>query len=438
MKKTFTQLGKTLLFLTIALFSWQSSMCQFTPGEGGSLPDFTPITGVTGKIGGLYVRSTERENNYFYTGTRTIVELRFPAPLEFGATSYTLQFSSDNGATWQNYQYGGDLTTTGNNFSLTFDAAYKLRLLVNGGTKDGYTSNEVLLTLSAIDTRFAGWSLDESMFLTGIITPYIGRGIQASFIVKKLSDDSAINGFLSYQWYRVNPLTYETTAISGATNLTYTTTVADAGYLLLIRATGDEINVGGYAQILVSSRNIVPNKAFISNLSNSGFTLNLIKTVSNFTASDLSIYDKDANPVLISSLTQGANAAIYNISSTLDIAKGPFFLQNNSIFWHLVSSLFGDQMMMEGVSFNLTTGMNDIHENTLNIYPIPAINAVNFKASTKINQAIIMSINGAVLLQSNINSNEGTLNTSELSNGIYFLRLITSNGVLTRKIQISK
>jgi len=40
------------------------------------------------------------------------------------------------------------------------------------------------------------------------------------------------------------------TLIAGATTLSYTTTTADIGYSLLIRATGDEITIGGYIQLM--------------------------------------------------------------------------------------------------------------------------------------------------------------------------------------------
>ncbi|MDD4992646.1 MAG: hypothetical protein PHR83_10470 [Paludibacter sp.] len=137
MKTTITQLGKHLFVLILALLSSQTNFAQFTPGAGGSLPTFTPFTAPTGKIGGLFVTKNGRENNVFYTGTKSIVEMSFPAPSTIGADSYTLQCSTNDGGTWINYKYGNaDLTTTGDNFSLNLFENYKLRLLVNGGPKN--------------------------------------------------------------------------------------------------------------------------------------------------------------------------------------------------------------------------------------------------------------------------------------------------------------
>jgi hypothetical protein len=437
-----TLFGKTFLLLTVVLCTWQTGMGQIIPGEGGSIPGFTSFDSVPGKVGCLYVRSSQRENNYFYSGTRALVDLQFLPPSTFGADSYTLQYSADGGSTWLNYQNNGfDLTTTGDNFSLNFNSDYKLRLLLNGGNKNGYTSNEVYAPLSDVDTQFAGWNFDESFYISGVMSPNVGRGLLASFIVRKLSDESDISGFLTYQWYRVNPVTYEMTAIQGATGLTDTTTMADAGYYLMIKATGDGINVGGFVQVMSFTKSVVPNKASVSNVTNTGFTLNLYKSVSSLNVNDLTLYDKNYNPVTITSVSKGTNSAIYDITVPLDTAKSPYYMENNSAYWHIVSSLFGGEMMMEsGVSikFNIETDISEVRENALSVYPVPAGDFINFKLNNTINQVAVININGQVLLQSIVNENEGTLSTSELKNGIYFLRIVSSKGVMMKKFQILK
>jgi hypothetical protein len=442
MKTTITQLGKQLFVLIIVLFSGQNSFAQFTPGEGGNLPAFTPFTTPEGKIGGLYVISSQRENNAFYTGTRSIVDMKFPAPSQFGADSYTLQYSTD-GISWNNYQNNGsDLTTTGDNFSLNLYESYKLRLLVNGGAKNGFTSNEVYAPLSSVDTRFAGWFLDESMYLSGVMTPWVGRGLSTSVTVRKLSDETGVTGGLTYQWYRVNPATYEMAAIPDSTKLTYTTTQADLGYLLAMRATGDEVNAGGFIQIMSGTQTVMANLAYVSNVSSDGFTLNLNKTVSSLSAYELILYDKTYTPVALNSVTQGANSAICNIVAALDTAKSPYQLQNVSSFWRIATEfktpMFTDLMQGLSFSYTITTVINDVSGLELNVYPIPAKDKLCFKANDPIGEAIVFNVKGEKLLQSTFNNNEGVINTSKLGNGIYILKLITSSGVLNKKIQILK
>ncbi|MBN1463510.1 MAG: T9SS type A sorting domain-containing protein [Paludibacteraceae bacterium] len=439
MKKQ-TMLNVRMFFILSVLFlSMQTIKAQFTAGAGGNLPTFPTFAYETGEVGGLYVMYSQRANNTYTSGTKAVVDLKFPVPSSFGADTYTLQYSTDEGQNWSNYQYyNEDLTTPGDNFSLSFEGSYWLRLKLNGGEKDGYYSNTVYAPLSTVDTRFSGWGLDESMFLTGIMAPNVGRGLLADFTVKKLSDESVIEGYLTYQWYRVNPMTYEMTEIEDATNLDYTTTDADVGYLLSIKATGDETNVGGFAQIFAYSETIISNNAFVSNASSSGFTLNLYKSPSGLAISDLTLYDKDYNEVTISSVTQGANSAIYDIAATLDPAKSSYNLENNSRFWRIVSQDSGQNMTMEGVSIDLTTGIDKINDLSLSVYPIPAVEAIHFKSKLVISRAEILNLSGDIMLQSAINSNEGNLNTSKLSSGVYLLRLETTNGRITKKIQVTK
>lgn len=441
MKKICTLLGRVMLISAILLIGvQQNTAADFTPGSGGSLPVFTPFAELPGKIGGLIVRSSDRENNAFSTGTRALVELRFPEPYNFEADSYTLQYSDNDGILWQNYKYyDADVTTTGDNFSLNVSGNYKFRLLVNGGPKNGYTSNEVFAPLSAVDTRFSGWSLDESMFITGIMAPNIGRGLLAGFSIKKLSDESDVTGALTYQWYRLNPATFETTLIPNATGLQYVTTEADAGYLMLIKATGDGVNAGGFLQIYSSWPNVISNKATVSNVTASGFKLNLFKSLSGgLTVSDLELVDKDSEPVTITSVTAGANAAIYNIAATLDMSKSPYYLINKSSFWLIMSEFEGGFMKLPGVTIDVTTGMTDLDEEAFSVYPVPAKKSLQFKTNSIVYEAALYGVNGNILRKMSINSTEGSMSTSDFSSGIYFLHLKTEKGVLVKKIRIAK
>ncbi len=327
----------------------------FTPGDGGTLPSFTPFTSQQGKIGGLYVDRSYKWVNTF-SGNKSyypVVDLKFPEPLQNDAESYTLQYSSD-GTSWFNYQYYSEDVTTDStiqdNFSLSSPGGdYQYRLLVNGGSKDGYTSNAVNAPLSYVNTYFSEWGLDESMFLSGTMAPWVGRGLEAYFTVTNLENSSVVDDvYLSYQWYRINPSTYDMIAIDGATSLTYTTTDADAGYRLLIRATGDGENIGGFAQIISQGDNVLPNKAFASDITDSGFTLNLYQSVDSLTGDDLILWDYNGKPVAITSVTPVGNSkAIFAVEANIPEADGPFRLENKSDFWRLAEELHQEHMVHE-------------------------------------------------------------------------------------------
>ncbi|WP_291300852.1 cell wall-binding repeat-containing protein [Desulfosporosinus sp. BICA1-9] len=335
----------------------QANGSDFTPGVGGALPTFVPFASENNKIGGLYVDRNHKYVTMILSGNPIIdhiVEMKFLPPQDFGATGYTLQYSSDNGVGWANYSNVATESATQDNFSIKNPGGdYQYRLLVVGGNSAGYTSNIIEAPSPSVVTRFTGYGLDESMVISGVMAPFIGRGLTASFTATQYVSDADdlvyTDRYMTYQWFRVNPVTYEMTVIPGATNLTYVTTAADAGYHFIVRATGDGEKVGGYLQILAGRDNVVPNKAFISNVTNTGFTLNLHKTVSSLAVGDLILRDKDNAIVPIISVTAGANNAVFNILANINQENGPFRLQNNSGFWQIVSVVAGGHMMTEGV-----------------------------------------------------------------------------------------
>lgn len=226
------------------------------------------------------------------------------------------------------------------------------RLVVIGGEYDRYTSNEVRAEIPDNKTEFTGYFLDESIFVTGVMIPWVGRGLEASFtaVQQNYPEDniSYIDEYKTYQWYRVNPVSYEMTAIEGATELKYVTTEDDVGYYLMIRATGDNENISGFAQVMSKNGVVVQNDAYVKNATSTGFTLNLYKAVPGLTVDDLELVDYYGEPVKIKSVSQGANAAIYNISADLELEKGPYKLSNNSYFWRITSEGY-EQHVFEGV-----------------------------------------------------------------------------------------
>ena len=417
----------SILLFTPALFA------QFTPGEGGTLPVFPQFTLPEGKIGGLFLTYSHRSNGMFAgSGSRPTVDMEFPAPETIGANSYTVQISANNGQSWSNYQhYYEDLTLTGDNFSLSPDASYTFRLRANGGPKDGFTSNEVLAILSGIDTYFGGWSLDESMFITGIMAPNIGRGLQASFTVKKLEDNTEVSGHLTYQWFRVNPLTFDMAPIENATGLTYTTTIADAGYKLALRATGDEVQTGGMAQIISSWPNLVSNNSYTSNADQTGFNLYLHKQLSGLTANELELTDVDYNPVAITNVQSLSNNASFRISATLDPSKTPYRLMSKSDCWQIVSQMEGMHMTMPGVSIDFNTDINNIRADaSFNLNG----DLLTFKSPSIINRISISDISGRMIYKAYPETSSGKIQMQPLKPGAYIIQYQTGNYTSVEKV----
>jgi len=90
------------------------------------------------------------------------------------------------------------------------------------------------------------------------------------------------------------------------------------------------------------------------------------------------------------------------------------------------------------VEFKLNVGVNEATQNVVSIYPNPANDVVNVKMDNTINKIAVVNMNGQVVTESVINNIEGSINTSSIANGMYFLRIETANGITMNKIQIVK
>ncbi len=167
----------------------------------------------------------------------------------------------------------GQCSATSDNFSVSFWEPTVFRLEMVGGPLHGCTSNEVEAQPSPINTYFANWG-----GMSGD-KPYVGTTFTGHALAKRIVGDSNVENTLSYQWYRVDPVTFALEEIFGATSTQYTVQTEDAGYRLLLRASGDGQNIGGFMQILLKLPGLAPNKAFINDVTSTGFILNLHKNV---------------------------------------------------------------------------------------------------------------------------------------------------------------
>jgi uncharacterized cupredoxin-like copper-binding protein len=329
---------------------------QFVPGSGGSVPDIAPPQGVANQIPGLFVQSNDRSDSYFGGGTRPNLDLEFPPPSSHGASGYKLQRSPGTNSVWEDILQ--TQTSDQDNFSFYPDGSYSYRLLVQGGDKSGYVSNVVSAPVSGVDTRFAGWGLDESMYISGVMWPWVGRGLTARFTVRKLSDDSEVTDGMSYQWYRVNPMSGAMAAIPGATELTYITTENDlGGYQLLCRGTGNETTVGGYAQVISSGPVLIPNDSYASNLTAHGFYLNLHKSVPSLTPGDLSLkywVGIEEKSVTITGVTASEGNATFWVAASMPSGVTELTLDNNSDVWGLGSEV-GPGHFMQSLQITVPT-----------------------------------------------------------------------------------
>jgi hypothetical protein len=414
----------------------------FVPGAGGNLPSFTEFQPAQGKVGGFLVYSSTRNNDFFGTGTYAEVNMSFPNAAAYGTETIVLQYKKTDG-TWTNFLNNEqEITTTGDNFSLTLYQSYVFRLLLRGGAMNGYVSNEQTAALSSVNTYFSQVTLDESMFLTGVMAPWVGRGLQVSYVVKNLSDGVVVPGGLSYQWYRVNPVTYESTPIPGADSLLYATTAADLGYKILIKATGNETTVGGFYQMMSGMSIVSPNKCFVSDPNIGGFILNLYQDVTKLDTGDLILRDKDYVKVPVTGISKSKTNGIFAISAALSLDKSPYYLQNKSYFWRICTEMVFGPMhdLMEGVNIDLTAnGLGQIAmSSSLNVLYDASANQIRFASTSTVNSVSMYNLTGTLLGNWEVNELEGSLLTTALHPGVYVLRFNRQEGSISRKVLVTK
>lgn len=83
------------------------------------------------------------------------------------------------------------------------------------------------------------------------------------------------------------------------------------------------------------------------------------------------------------------------------------------------------------------TGIEDINA-TANVYPNPAQDVVNVNAASQISNIELFNIAGQKVSTFNVNNTTTQIDVTELANGIYFLKINTEDGMITKKINVVK
>ncbi|MBR0077270.1 MAG: T9SS type A sorting domain-containing protein, partial [Bacteroidales bacterium] len=82
------------------------------------------------------------------------------------------------------------------------------------------------------------------------------------------------------------------------------------------------------------------------------------------------------------------------------------------------------------------TGVSSYNDSEIRIYPNPAHNVLNIEGDN-LKEAALYSAIGTLVQKTELNGKTTSLNVSELTKGIYFVRIITTEGnVSTRKVVI--
>ncbi len=233
---------------TLLLFAWlltasavQAQHMQpdpVEPASKGVLPEMPVVDqAAEGRFGGLRLDYTTLQPfqgaNWDYEA-----ELSFPLPTSLGGDSYTLQIKR-YGDSWETYN--DENTITGASY-LVYSLNSSYRLVLHGGDKDGWISNEVDVPYISIPSQKKSTQYNANQ------QTFVGSTLRGSSItIRVYHDHSNFNDYTDYKddpsfvrtWYRRNPNTGAMTSTE-VHESTYTVTSDDVGYEVVEVVRGDK------------------------------------------------------------------------------------------------------------------------------------------------------------------------------------------------------
>ena len=192
-----------------------------------------------GHFGGLHLKYIKLQSfqgvNWEYE-----VYLEFPTPQSLGGEYYTIEKSRYDGD-WETITNDGTpFHATGGGAFTPFYHGYVFRLMLHGGDKDGWVSNEVTCNKPSIPTNIG--------YQAGVTqSTFVGSVVYGSTITARVYHDiNDLSDYTNYSdesvivrtWYRRNPNTGAMTS-TGYHDKSYTITIDDVGYEIVEVVEGD-------------------------------------------------------------------------------------------------------------------------------------------------------------------------------------------------------
>lgn len=267
MKKT---LLSFLLMLTVSAVMAQHEAMEILPAQDGELPVTTVSktpTAADGTFNGLYLQKLAYHhysgwvvNGNWISNDCYEAELVFPnLPNEYlgGGDYFTVECRGTGEWTTIKDDNGDDRHFTGGHTHV-LETDMQFRLVLHGGTKDGWVSNILSVKYPAVNYNVIKYSvLSEPNFID------VGVEVDGVYVEMERQDKGVYdpdrdrehiiyttqatfdNNSACYhrQWYRQNPYTFDRTPIAGANDYCYTPTKDDVGYELVDVVDGDDVNI---------------------------------------------------------------------------------------------------------------------------------------------------------------------------------------------------
>jgi len=108
---------------------------------------------------------------------------------------------------------------------------------------------------------------------------------------------------------------------------------------------------------------------------------------------------------------------------------------------NLSFTLADDGTITGDVSYTLLvddTSVDNLFADNISMFPNPASNTITLSSGIDMKEVKLIDISGRVVYASISLSNEHTISVRSLESGIYFVQILTSEGILTGKLQVQK
>lgn len=154
-------------------------------------------------------------------------------------------------------------------------------------------------------------------------------------------------------------------------------------------------------------------------------------------ASNWSVYDNLGNPVTTTVSCGGLygnNTAAVTIIPNQSIANDYTVLYNDPIgtlncVWYVRIN------PVVGICGTVATGINEIDVTSIKIFPNPISETLNITNETSlINRITVVSTTGELMILQNTKASNCSVDISKLANGLYFVKIETTQGNITKKI----
>lgn len=116
----------------------------------------------------------------------------------------------------------------------------------------------------------------------------------------------------------------------------------------------------------------------------------------------------------------------------------PYVGQKIQIGIHVISD--ADAFVFGVRHFSVENGIVGVeeYENVANIFPNPANNIVNVETASNIHDVVVYNLAGQLVGSYSADGTRMNINVSNLTNGLYFMRITTDNGVINQKFNVAR